>query len=97
MEQYLTFCTQNLCSSNASDTQASGVTRPGAVGLGNASTHFIQLFKNALLNRNLDKSMPKNAYFFSPQTPALLFPLTDVALSSALALYVVYYFENVQM
>jgi len=27
------------------------------------STHLIQPFKNAVLSRNLDQNMPKNAYF----------------------------------
>jgi len=48
----------------------SGVARgreehaPWGAGLRGASTHFIQPFKNAVLSRNLDCNMCKNAYFF---------------------------------
>jgi len=49
-------------------------------GLGGASTHFIQTFKNEFFNRNLGQNIPKNAYFLEkkavklPQRPAAPLP-----------------------
>jgi len=36
---------------------------PRREGLGGASTHFIQTFKNAFFSRNLGQNILKNAYF----------------------------------
>jgi len=51
--------------SDVAGSEASGDTRVGVQSIfGGASTYLLSPFKNAVLSRNLDQNMPKNAYFW---------------------------------
>jgi len=43
--------------------QVGHAPRSAGAGLGGASTHFIQTFKNEFFSRNLGQNMLNNAYF----------------------------------